>query len=87
MQKIANDNAAALNQDIKTQNSERMTMMSIVTVIAFVLLLGLSYIIIHEITQSLQAMQQVCKDMAEGDFRHVFADAIGSRRRAGRDGG
>ena len=69
LQKIANDNAAALNQDIKTQNSERMTIMMIATVIAFVLLLGLSYVIIREITKSLQAMQQVCKDMAEGDFR------------------
>ena len=66
LQKIANDNAAALNQDIKTQNAQRMTMMAIATVIAFVLLLGLSYIIIREITHSLQAMQQVCKDMADG---------------------
>lgn len=69
LQKIANDNAEALNENIKAENQARMTAMMITTAICLLLLLGLSLIIIRGIKASLQEMEQVCKNMADGDFR------------------
>lgn len=73
LQKVADDNAAVLNSDIQDRNAFEMWLMGIATVVCFALLLGFSYFIIREITQSLHAMIAECELMQAGDFRESGA--------------
>lgn len=69
LQKIADDDADTLNNEIMDTNAQQLMFMSIVTVVAFLLLIGLAIYIIREITGSLNRMVEACTTMKDGDFR------------------
>lgn len=71
LQKVADDNADKLNEEVVAGNARQMTFMIVVAILSFLILLGLSTFIIKEITGSLNKMVQACNTMKDGDFRMV----------------
>ena len=53
LQKVADDNADKLNDEVVASNARQMTFMIVVAILSFLILLGLSTFIIKEITGSL----------------------------------
>lgn len=66
---MADENAENLNNDIKARNSQQIAFSTILVLVAFAILGGLSVIIIRDITESLGRAVAACNKMRDGDFR------------------
>lgn len=69
LEKIANDNADALNNEIAERNADEMYLMIVTTVLCFVVLSGIAFLIIRDIMTTLDKMVTECRQMKDGDFR------------------
>ena len=69
LQKVADDNADALNEEIAQRNQSEMFLMIITTIICFVVLMAIAGFIIRDIMTSLDKMVAECRRMKDGDFR------------------
>ena len=69
LQKVADDNADALNAEIVERNAGTMTAMIVTTLLCFVVLLGIAFFIVRDIMINLDKMVRECKRMKDGDFR------------------
>jgi len=69
LQKVADDNADALNAEIVERNASTMTAMIVTTLLCFVVLLGIAFFIVRDIMINLDKMVRECKRMKDGDFR------------------
>ena len=69
LQKVADDNADALNEEIVARNASMMTMMIITTLLCFAVLLGIAFFIVRDIVNNLNKMVLECNRMKDGDFR------------------
>ncbi|SHK26153.1 methyl-accepting chemotaxis protein [Selenomonas ruminantium] len=69
LEKVANDNAEQLNEDVMNENAHEMYMMIVTTLVCFLLLGGIAYFIIRDIMTTLEGMVQECNRMKDGDFR------------------
>lgn len=70
LQKIANDNADKLNEDVAASLSSNIWFMTVVTIACLTLLGLMSYFVIREIISSISQMIANCRQMGDGDFRH-----------------
>lgn len=70
LQKIANDNADKLNEEVSSSMSSNLWFMTVVTLVCLTLLGLMSFFIIREIITSIRQMIDNCRNMGEGDFRH-----------------
>lgn len=70
LQKIANDNADKLNEEVASTMASDLWFMTVVTVVCLVLLGLVSYVVIREILTSIRQMIDDCRMMGDGDFRH-----------------
>ncbi len=90
LQKVADDNADALNEEIAARNASTMTAMIITTLLCFAVLLGIAFFIVRDIVTNLNRMVMECNRMKDGDFRlnggtEVRADEIGQMEAAMQD--
>lgn len=69
LQKVADDNADALNAEIVERNASTMTAMIVTTLLCFVVLLGIAFFIVRDIMINLDRMVMECNRMKDGDFR------------------
>ncbi len=69
LQKVADDNADALNAEIVERNASTMTAMIVTTLLCFVVLLGIAFFIVRDIMINLDKMVRECNRMKDGDFR------------------
>ena len=69
LQKVADDNADALNEEIVERNASTMTAMIVTTLLCFVVLMGVAFFIVRDIMTNLDRMVMECKRMKDGDFR------------------
>lgn len=69
LEKVANDNAEQLNEDVMTENAHEMYMMIVTTLVCFLLLAGIAFFIIRDIMTTLDKMVAECNQMKDGDFR------------------
>ncbi len=69
LQKVANDNADALNKEIVASNEQKVFMMIVTTILCFAILMIIAYIIIKDIMTTLDNMVAECNHMKDGDFR------------------
>jgi len=69
LQKVADDNAEALNQEIAERNASEMYLMIVTTVLCFLVLSGIAFFIIRDIMTTLDKMVAECRRMKDGDFR------------------
>ncbi|TYZ31039.1 methyl-accepting chemotaxis protein [Selenomonas caprae] len=76
LRQVADDNAENLNNDIKARNSQQITFSTVLCLIAFLILGGLSVIIIRDITESLGRAVAACNKMRDGDFRLVGQSVV-----------
>ena len=66
---VANDNAEILNQEIKERNAHQIQFSLAVNILSLAVLLGLAFMVIRDITASLQRGVAICNAMKAGDFR------------------
>ncbi len=76
LRQVADENAENLNNDIKARNSQQIAFSTILVLVAFAILGGLSVIIIRDITESLGRAVAACNKMRDGDFRMVNQGVI-----------
>ena len=69
LQKVADDNAETLNEEIVSSNQREMFLMILTTVICFAVLMIIAFIIIRDIMNTLAQMVNECNMMKDGDFR------------------
>lgn len=69
LEKLANDNADALNEEVSANNAHEMYMMIVTTILCFAALMGVAFFIIRDIMTTLEQMVQECNQMKDGDFR------------------
>lgn len=69
LQKVADDNAEALNVEIAERNASEMYLMIITTVLCFAILMGIAFFIVRDIVTNLDRMVMECNRMKDGDFR------------------
>ena len=69
LQKVADDNAEALNEEIAERNASEMYLMIVTTVLCFAVLMGIAFFIIRDIVTNLDKMVMECSRMKDGDFR------------------
>jgi len=69
LQKVADDNAEALNEEIAERNASEMYLMIITTVLCFAILMGIAFFIVRDIVTNLDRMVMECNRMKDGDFR------------------
>ena len=69
LQKVADDNAEALNEEIVVSNQREMFLMIITTVLCFAILMVIAFFIIRDIMNTLDKMVGECNLMKNGDFR------------------
>ena len=69
LEKLANDNADALNEEVSANNAHEMYMMIVTTILCFAALLGVAFFIIRDIMITLDNMVAECNQMKDGDFR------------------
>ncbi|MCR5756468.1 MAG: MCP four helix bundle domain-containing protein [Selenomonas sp.] len=69
LQKVADDNAEALNQEIAARNASEMYLMIVTTILCFAVLSGIAFVIIRDIMTTLDHMVAECQRMKDGDFR------------------
>ena len=69
LQKVADDNAEALNEEIAERNASEMYLMIITTVLCFAVLMGIAFFIVRDIVTNLDQMVMECNRMKDGDFR------------------
>jgi methyl-accepting chemotaxis protein len=69
LQKVADDNAEALNEEIAERNASEMYLMIVTTVLCFAVLMGIAFFIVRDIVTNLERMVMECSRMKDGDFR------------------
>ena len=69
LQKVADDNADALNEEIVERNASTMTAMIVTTLLCFAVLMGIAFFIVRDIMTNLDRMVMECNRMKDGDFR------------------
>lgn len=69
LEKLANENADALNEEVTENNAHEMFMMIVTTILCFAALMGVAFFIIRDIMATLEKMVQECNQMKDGDFR------------------
>ena len=69
LEKLANDNADAMNEEVTATNAHEMFMMIVTTVLCFLALMAVAFFIIRDIMTTLDKMVAECNEMKTGDFR------------------
>ncbi len=87
LEKVANDNAEALNEEIVAGNEREMFLMIVTTGLCFAVLMIIAYFIIKDIMTTLEGMVLECNRMKDGDFRlnnnyEVRGDELGQMEAA-----
>ena len=70
LQKVANDNADKLNEEVAESMSSNLWFMTVVTIACLGVLGLMSYFVIREILSSIRQMIEKCRHMGDGDFRN-----------------